>query len=290
MKPLDFQEARHFLERKYQHAYGRSSAVRHILDCLRRFEPYMENDFFKEFTSGDNAKFQQRYWEMALGLHLCEIAGLPQKPKSVGPDFQLNLDGRRVFVEAVAPDRTTIISDWYNRLDEQNEASRRDDVPFFLRWTQAISEKSDKFKKYAKLGLVSTDDICIIAVNSALLGAVGAMGRTDFPAAVEIAFGIGPEYCMIDVSTGDVVGTYFDDEPDLKKETKTGISSVPKSFFTSPEHNHISAILASPASPLSQQLNLVCVHNPHAKTPLPVRSVRASWEYIWKGTSVTLLD
>lgn len=274
---LDLSKVNVFLKEKYKNlSNSRSdSIISHIEDALDKYTPYIEKGFLNGLLGGNAAQFQQRYWEMVLGLHLAQLFTLVPKMNPQGPDFQFRLDGRVVNVEAVAPDKSVAITEWYKQEAREGANWFSPDV-FHLRWTQAIKEKSDKFSKYRCDGSVSLSDICVIAVNSGLLGSLGQEGNSDYPAIVDVVFGVGPQYAKIDAQTMVIVESGYRREPCIKKNENT---QVPKSFFTSTDHCHISAILTSCATPENNGQGIVCVYNPFAENPLPRGCIGAKIEY-----------
>jgi hypothetical protein len=272
---LDDEKAKKIIERKFESSPNKARIVQDIMDLLHSYEPYFESGFVRELFDGGDTKFQQRYWEMVLGLHLSKLSKLSSKPNPDGPDFQLSLAGRTVQVEAVAPERTKEINAWYAS-ECANGGNWFDATPFHLRWTQAISSKSEKFRNYLLQNIISPTDVCVIAVNSGLLGSLGFCGHSDYPAVVDVVFAAGPEYCTLDAATLKPLESGYRHDPDIEKHSDC---LVPKRFFTSAEHSHISAIVASSVTPPVRDAGLVCVHNPYATNPLPLGSIGAIWEY-----------
>jgi hypothetical protein len=125
-----------------------------------------------------------------------------------------------------------------------------------------------------KEGKVAPDDVCIIAVNSALLGSLGMVGKSDYPALIEVAFGAGSEYVSIDPTSMKIVDTGYRREPIIKKKD----SEVAKQFFLEADTRHISAILASGVGP-EMWSPIIAVYNPLASNCLPRGSLGAEFEY-----------
>src|ERR1700687_2316210 len=115
--------------------------------------------------------FHQAFWEMYLAASLLEV-GLPLLPRterkspSSGPDL---LIAPNIWVEAIAvtpgagPDAVP---------DHSNDFGKAYDVPdreLRLRLVSGMTEKRNKFESYRKKGLVGPDDVCVIAINGAML-------------------------------------------------------------------------------------------------------------------------
>ncbi|MBL4783063.1 MAG: hypothetical protein JKX92_12550 [Porticoccaceae bacterium] len=61
-----------------------------------------DREFEIEFTKGDEAQFYQRLWEINSGLHLSNL-GYSISSAVIGLDFQLSIDDKTIWIEAVCP-------------------------------------------------------------------------------------------------------------------------------------------------------------------------------------------
>lgn len=272
---LDWEHVNAILSKKYLNRPRSLETIRHVIALLGEFEPYIDPGFSKDIFGGDASKFQQRYWEMALGCHLMDLFNIRPKQSPAGPDFSFAIDQLCVHIEAIAPERSDDIIEWYEK-EARDRSSWFSPRVFHLRWTHAISAKSHKFEKYKIQGIVRPNDVCIIAVNSGLLGSLGQVGNSNYPAVVDVVFGAGAEYVKIDVGTLTVIETGYRHEPFIEKNRHT---LVEKRFFTSEAHSHISAILTSSATPENPTKSIICVHNPFSINPLPRGKIGAAIEY-----------
>lgn len=229
--------------------------------------------FNKALLNGDKAAFQQRYWEMLLAHHLMQI-GVRVSHESSGPDFGFALDGRRIWIEAVAPDRSQDIDNLYKLEAENRSAWFKADI-FYLRWTQAIIEKINKFTIYINQGRIRAGDICIIAVNSGILGSLGMTGKSTYPILIDVVFGVGAEYVTIDQYSSVVIDQGYRIEPTV---AKTNRSTVPKNIFMDKKSSYISAILACGSTP-EIWTPFIIAYNPLADNPLARGRIGADWEY-----------
>jgi hypothetical protein len=252
----------------------RFRTARHV-SCLYEQQQGLLGDpgFNKEFLDGDNAKFQQRYWELLLADHLTKI-GLNVTRNESGADFKLELDGKTIWVEAVAPTPSDDIVEYYQDELRNRGGWHQADI-FYLRWTQAISEKVNKFRTYIDRGRVDPTDVCIIAVNWGLLGSLGMTGKSDHPVAVDVLFGAGAEYAVIESSSMTIVEQGYRREPTT---TKKNGKLVSKRFFLDVGVKHISAVLTSGSVP-EMHLPFVTIHNPLAHNPLQRGTLSADCEY-----------
>lgn len=128
---------------------------------------------------------------------------------------------------------------------------------------------------YLDKGQVCTNDICVIAVNAGLLGSSGMTGKSNYPVLIDVVFGAGAEYAVIDRDFMKIV------EQGYKRElvvTNRNGSLVSKHFFLDHNVKRISAILASVATP-EWPTPFIAVYNPLALNSLPRGYIGADWEY-----------
>jgi hypothetical protein len=134
---------------------------------LFRFLDGMEDSHFAQELDRDA---HARLWEMMVAKIL-KSEGYKPKSTDHGPDFVVEKDGKRVFIEAICPGPG----------DEGNPnsvppivygAPIAQDVPvaqIVLRIRGAIEEKKRKYTQYLEQGIVSASDVCMIAVSSSKL-------------------------------------------------------------------------------------------------------------------------
>ncbi len=147
-------------------------------------EGLAKGNFVSDLISENESKLFQRLWEMVLALHLIE-QGFEIQSHEFGPDFSFEIDGKKVWVEATAPEPCDAIRE---RLSRQGGPVLYEQI--LLRWTSALASKNRKFLGYRKEGIVKNNDVCIIAINGHLLGE--GRGISRLPYAVEAVFPIGP--------------------------------------------------------------------------------------------------
>src|SRR4051812_8123476 len=93
-----------FLEKRYGHLGDEGRSVCNVLEWLwDAHRPLADDHFVREFCSGGEGKFVQRYWEMRLG-QLLRDAGWALYSKKEGPDFLAIRGSTKVWIEAIAPD------------------------------------------------------------------------------------------------------------------------------------------------------------------------------------------
>jgi hypothetical protein len=107
----------------------------------------------------------QRWWELYL---CCALTRKGHKlvtithGKGGGPDFLVEIDGSRIWIEAVCPkpgksppDNADSVSFGFAPINEMT-----------LRCTNALSEKLKKYRHYEQIGVVAHADLKIIAVST----------------------------------------------------------------------------------------------------------------------------
>lgn len=125
----------------------------------KNFEPFADKDFLKETRT---RAYHQRTWEMYLAnIFLDKGFDLIPFKTSEHPDLGIKIENRTLWVEAIAGDRADvpIYKGGYN-----GPIDVLDD-PKVLRITSCLFEKKKKYDSYLEKGIVSPDDICVIAIN-----------------------------------------------------------------------------------------------------------------------------
>jgi hypothetical protein len=212
-------------------------------------------------------EFHQCFWEMYLAATLLDM-GLPLVPRSArkkrdaGPDLQV---GANVWVEAIAvtggSGRDAIVP------APMNVASRVPDEQMKLRLIFGVDEKGKKFERYRENGLVERDDICIVALNAALVQPVHVEWHP--PRIVRALMEFGSPVLVINRDTRQVVERTNHYQAAV---TKASGSAVSQGMFHDGSCSAVSACLYSVAGILHDKAVLGCdfhvVHNPTAAVPL----------------------
>jgi hypothetical protein len=108
------------------------------------------DDFIAELTNGKRPSFAQRAWEMLLARHL-HLEGHTLIPTNGGPDIKFHLDGKTVWVEAVAPEPKGLPANWINPSFAGVRSFPHEAI--LLRWTTALDAKWKKYGDYRKKGV-----------------------------------------------------------------------------------------------------------------------------------------
>jgi hypothetical protein len=256
-------------------------AVSHITQLWENYKELADRHFLEEFTSVQPGKFQQRYWEMLLAQHFRSLGYIPTSADE-GPDLKMEMDGVPVWIEAVAPLPCETIKQYHKEMECDGAAFSPSNA-YSLRYTQAFKDKLDKINKYIERGIINLNtDAVIIAINSGNLGLYcgnGFDGKTRYPFIVDITYGVGSYYGVIDNVTGALVREGVETELHLKK---TADVSVPKAYFRDGSANIISAVIGSDAAPetaVSRPYAFHAVHNMSANIKLPLGKLGCTQEH-----------
>ena len=212
--------------------------------------------------------FHQAFWEMYLAAILLEL-GLPLVPRSRrktpgrGPDLQI---APNIWVEAIAvtagsgPDAVPSHHDEIGKVYDVPERELR------LRLVSGMTEKRNKFESYRSKGLVGADDICVVAINGAMLPIYG-----DFfpPRIIRALMEFGWPQAKIDLETRKIVEHGHMHQPSVNKLSG---SAVAQGMFRDGSCSFLSACIYSGASYAYAEFPLGCdfivVHNSTATVPL----------------------
>ena len=208
-----------------------------------------------------------RLWEMMVAKIL-KVEGHESKSTDQGPDFFVEKDGKRVFIEAICPGPG----------DDGNPnsvppivhgASVAQRVPIaqiILRIRSALEEKKTKYKNYLDSGIVSPSDICIIALSSSKLS---PRANLSPPAILRATHGLGNPYIIFGTGEDDAAEGIASCES-IQKFSGTEIDTR---FFLSEENDLISAVLYADCSFFSLVFDVfaesMIIHNPKARVTLP---------------------
>ncbi len=239
-----------------------------IIDLFRFLDGLEDPHFEQELDRDPHA----RLWEMMLAKIL-KSEGYEPKSANRGPDFIVEKDGERIFLEAISPGPG----------DEGNPnsvppivygAPIATDVPvaqIVLRIRSALDEKKRKYAQYIEQGIVSESDICIIAVNSSKIDRASGLWP---PAIMRATHGLGNPYVVF----GQGEGAVDEGIESCESILKVNGEDVDTTFFLSEDNSLISAVLYSDCSFFSLAFDLfeesIFIHNPKARVPLPVGFIK----------------
>lgn len=231
----------------------------------KQYEPYADSNFPNEFKK----HFSQRAWELHLGSTLLNRGYTLGNHSNAGPDFKIPYKDRSIWIEAIAVEK----GDGQDKVPNI-EYDKAMDVPekeMLLRLTAGLKEKYRKYLSYLKDGLVSKNDPFVIAIDRSPLEHPDA----QIPLILKCLFAIGHQVLFLkkEKPQPKTEGSTWSAR---EKVNKISGSEVEMLMFRDSSFEGISAviycsqdILNSPRDPSQMGNNLVVVHNPFAKNPLP---------------------
>lgn len=253
----------------YKHVrdLSRCQTYRELVEALWvRYQPSQDPHFLKDARQ----HFLQRFWEMYLFVTLQEQGMNPQKGQTLGPDFYLEIDGRRFWVEAIAPDG----GEGEDRVPETHSDPPGEvivrDVPkreILLRYTNALAVKRDKWLGWLAKGVVEPTDGYLVAIDG--------RGCNDFldgviPLFIEAFLPFGHLTLMINRVTLKTEGRYFQHSDTVHKQNRSPVSTAP---LLDESYAPVTAVLHSLVDcgnhPDALGGGFVVLHNPKANVTLP---------------------
>jgi hypothetical protein len=282
------------LEQRYPEGSERRVAIREKL--IEVCQNYLANghgdgNAEQRLCSPDNALYWQQLSEV-LVAHQLTVANINFAHPAQGPDFRIDRDGRRIWIEVITPTGASIPPEWFAPVGQGGVR----DFPhqeILLRWTAAIKQKAEVLlgnpqtgaPGYLAAGTVGADDSYVIAVNGRLLrgfdGAFDALtGISQFPFAVEATLAVGPLQIRIDRHTLEHAPPEHEQRYLIHKPV--GLP-VPADTFLDQRFAPISAIWATDldeVSVLDRVPKMAVVHNPDATNPIESGLLPAQNEYL----------
>ena len=256
------------------------------LDALwDRYRPYADTHFAKEFALNPHARF----WEMYLTTQLLDAGknvqprcASPRQARDHRPDICITEGRKTIWIEAVAPDlgepgRPDTVPEFISL----NEGSGCQNAPrreVELRITSALHKKLDALRDFKEKGLVSEQDICIVAISCGRFFVQS--NAMSLPSAVTSVYPIGSPYIRFDKNNFEKVSSgYFTSE----EIHRTGAEAIPRLAFLDNYSSGISGLIWSRrtlGNAFSTEADLTFVHNFSASDPLPTRWITWSEEYV----------
>jgi type I restriction enzyme S subunit len=257
---------------------------------------------FKHLCFEEGFEYWERLSEVLVASILEPFGSHLSFPKQ-GPDFLIEKNGKRIWIELITPRPEGLPREWTDYKFNIDQVVETPGDKILLRWTHAIKEKTEKLcgricrasgefiPGYLQTGIVSTDDIYVIAVNGRNLRGFGGHfpdlnSISQYPYAVKAVFGVGPIQINIDRRT---LKATSQTQQIREFVPKIGNKSVPVDIFipfrssTKNAFNAVSAIWALDIDEriaLGKELPMAIIHNPLATKALPEKTLSAHWEYV----------
>jgi hypothetical protein len=212
-------------------------------------------------------------WEALLHRHLCSLGYEPRNLSSAsgqnGPDFCVEHEGRKIWIEAIVPSPEGIPKEDLDAPSSGEIVLRmKRDKERVLRCTSAICDKQKKFSEYLTKGIVGANDCTIIAVNICRLSYwdPDGLGISQLPLVTEAVFPIGPLGFQIN-SAGKLDGPPQHQTRDVLN--KPNGSEIKTDNFLDIQFANISAVMQGHRKDMIRDgLILSTVHNPLARNPM----------------------
>lgn len=242
------------------------------LNLWQHFEPLADKKFKQQFSES----FDSCFWEMYLGSYLSNKYPGAISSKNNGPDFNLDINGQKIFVEAAVASRGTT-SDKIPDISKYDE-TREPLVPFkelVLRVTAKLKDKAEanNAREHAKEGPY------IIAIN---LPYIEAWLCPSPPLAAQAALGVSGQ--LIEFNEHGASSS-FTHNPNISRSTG---ALVPTEYFLRDDFSHISALIVASVNPFSTSYSspsLELLHNPKATKPIGRGLITFGREY-WVESGV----
>ena len=224
--------------------------------------------------------FLGRYWEMALGVFLCNNGLQLLRNTGAGPDFRITVPSP-ISIEAITPGPGVTVDSvpTLGQIIGHRSVGAKPNDKITLRIRSAILEKQRQYDTYRANGVVEADEAYVIAINPIKLGLVAI--DTDPPHLLRATLGLGEPVAYLDhdQEEADLENTY---RPIIYKRN---LSQVETDIFLNESHATISAILMSFVKPQHRNLepDVRLLHNPHALNSLSRDLLPGVTEYWIEG-------
>jgi hypothetical protein len=200
----------------------------------------------------------------------------PRKLGDNGPDYCIDFNQQRIWIEAVAPERgsgddavpQTI---FLNDMLAKGMTPIAQDVPeeaMLLRFANALDSKRRLYEKYLKKNLVYDCDPFVVAINGCM--ATDYRGEPQIPFCIKATLGLGHLTLLIDPSGKSPTTSHYQTRTEIIKKNQQPVST---DLFLRDEYRRVSAILYSPSDicniPSEVGSEMYYLHNPRALNPLP---------------------
>jgi hypothetical protein len=235
------------------------------------YEPYADPDFRDGFARDPDARF----WEMFLGVQLLDagkelLPSAERRRRGGRPDICVLENGRRIWIEAIAPDVGEAGPDQVVGPKPINAGGRALNLAptrqAQLRITSALWTKSQVITTYLNDGVIDADDVRIVAIGGGRFGIYAS--EDPLPLVLSAVFPIGDFYVTLDRQSDEITRQGF--HPSFEIERRGG--AIPRTAFIDERFSHISGLIWSRVgigNCLRAQRPITLVHNPLATIEPP---------------------
>jgi len=263
----------------------------YVENLWSRYEPYCGDT---NFLGETRRQFQQFTWQMYAGVCLLEAGHILEKAAPEGPDHKAMMNGRRVWVECIAPkagegenlaERT--IQSWTKTETGGHGMFRPPpDDKIQARLTGALSNKVQQYRRWVEKGIVSADDPFIVAIGAGIIPDTDVV--RDPPHIVRALFGLGSPALTYEIGSdkeAELVPTYRNEIPRVVKRA-SGEKNAPislRGFLDERLYPEASAVIFCSQGvwnpPRKIGRDLLTVYNAVAKHSLPPGTIPLGQEY-----------
>lgn len=258
----------------------REQDLLYLAELRQRFLCYADDQFDTELVD----HLQARFWEMYLACVLldCRHDIVPRHERPAeGPDLCVRGQGRRIWIEAIAPtvgngaDAVPVITP---DKEVAGEVCHMPNEEIILRYASAFTEKRRKFEKYRSRGIVGDDDAVIIAINGGRIPHV--YSEPPLPRIVCAMYAYGTDVVTLNRETLEVVEEGHTYRVSLPKRSGSG---VPTDSLLNSDAAFASAVVFSYANPWNHPAepgdDFVVCHHCDPSVPLDRRWFGRGREY-----------
>ena len=224
--------------------------------------PYLDPD--KRRKAKD--QFLQNFWEMYLTCTLLEQGFEPKRVGGEGPEYYVEVNNRRVWIEAMAPEAGT----HDDRVPEitYGEACPVPTEQILLRFTSALDTKNRQYKRALEKGIVKQDEPIILAINSRAIP--HAPYGAELPYFLKAFLPIGNLQTPINPESMECIEASYQYKDNILKANG---SPVHTNSFLNLDFAHFTAVIHSGVDcvnhPASLGADFSVLHNPKSTFQLP---------------------
>lgn len=231
-------------------------------DLWTTYRPFADPHFLADAQN----HFLQRFWEMYLACTLIHRGFEVKRVGHEGPEFYFLCKGRRIWVEAIAPEPGT-------GADRVPEIQRGQcyTVPtdkILLRYTHALDAKHKRYKAAVAKGIVQPGEQIVLAINSR--GIPHAPNGAEMPYVIKALLPFGALTYVVDTKTNKLTDSFHQHRSQLLKANTAPVATT---SFLDPRFSHFAAVLHSSVdcanSPRELGEEFLVLHNPMASPSLP---------------------
>lgn len=236
-----------------------------IIELFRFLDGLEDPNFEQQLEQDPHAAL----WEMMIAKILKSEGYQPTRSTDGGPDFVVEKDGKRIFIEARCPGPgddgkpDTVQPIVYGT----GIAPKIPEAQIVLRICGALRDKKEQYDQYLKDGKISEGDLCVIAICSSKIDRAAKLWP---PAIMRATHGLGNPYVIFGRGEGGVGGGI----ESCESIPKANGCEIDTTFFLSKDNSLISAVLYSECSFFysDSDFNLfgesMLIHNPKAHVSL----------------------